>query len=196
MGKVKAAEKDYESAAAYYRKSVEIAPQQDVVAALGDVYSLLGKTDAMNTEYALVESIARINKANGVKGDVLTAKFYADHDRNLEEALRMAQEEYKTRKNVYAADTLAWCYFKNGKLEEAKEYIGVALKQGTPEALFRFHKGMIYAQAGDRRIAQQALYEALSINSNFDPLGAQLAAAKISELGSIQVAASPASVSH
>jgi tetratricopeptide (TPR) repeat protein len=65
---------------------------------------------------------------------MVTAKFYADHDRNLDEALAMAQEEYKTRKNVYVADTLAWCYYKAGQIEKAKEYIRIALSRMTPEA--------------------------------------------------------------
>ena len=183
MGKVKAAEKDYPAAIEYYRKSIEIAPQQDVVAALGDLYTLAGKPEEANEQYALVESIARLNKANGVTGDMLTAKFYADHDRNLPEALRMAEEEYKTRKNVYVADTLAWCDYKNGRTEEAEKYIRIALSHGTPEAAFHFHKAMIYAKAGDRSIAQLALYQALSINPNFDVLQTPLAMKAIQELG-------------
>jgi tetratricopeptide (TPR) repeat protein len=184
MGKVKAAKKDYAAAIEYYRKASEVAPQQDVVAALGDLYQLTGQTEEMKKQYALVESIARLNKANGVKGDLLTAKFYADHDTKLEEALKMAEEEYATRKNVYAADTLAWCYFKNGRMDEAKKYIRLALKQNTPEALFRFHKGMIYSRAGDPAVGQQAFYEALSLSPNFDPVLAPVAEQRLKELGS------------
>jgi tetratricopeptide (TPR) repeat protein len=184
MGKVKAARKDYAAAIDYYRRSVEIAPQQDVVAALGDVYALAGKPEDAAREYALVESIARLNKANGVKGDMLTAKFYADHDRNLPEALKLAEEEYQTRRNVYMADTLAWCYFKNGRLDEAKRYITTALSHSTPEASFLYHKGMIYAQAGDRARAQLALYQAMSLNPNFDPMQTPIAEKTLADLGS------------
>jgi tetratricopeptide (TPR) repeat protein len=184
MGKVKAAKKDYPAAIEYCRRASEITPQQDIVAALGDLYQLTGQTEEMKKQYALVESIARLNKANGVKGDLMTAKFYADHDIKLEEALKMAEEEYATRKNVYAADTLAWCYFKNGRMDEAKKYIRLALKQNTPEALFRFHKGMIYSGAGDLGTAQQAFYEALSLSPNFDPVLAPVAEQRLKELGS------------
>jgi tetratricopeptide (TPR) repeat protein len=184
MGKVKAAEKDYPAAIDYYRRASDIAPQQDIVAALGDLYQATGNTEAMKKQYALVESIARLNKANGVKGDMLTAKFYADHDIKLDEALKLAEEEYATRKNVYAADTLAWCYFKNGRLDEARKYIKLALKQNTPESLFLFHKGMIYLQAGDKGTAQQAFYEALSVSPNFDPILAPMAQQRLLDLGS------------
>jgi tetratricopeptide (TPR) repeat protein len=195
MGRVKAAKKDYTAAIEYYRKAIEIAPQQDSVAALGDLYQLTGQTEEMKRQYALVESIARLNKANGVKGDMLTAKFYADHDIHLEEALKMEEEEYRTRKNVYVADTLAWCYFKNGRMEEAKKYIRLALKQNTPEALFRFHKGMIYAKAGDAAVAQQAFYEALSLSPNFDPVWVPLAERRLQELGVERSAIPAAAVS-
>ena len=183
MGRVKAAKKDYPEAIEYFRKASEIAPQQDTVAALGDLYQLMDQPENMQRQYALVESIARLNKANGVKGDMLTAKFYADHGIHLEEALKMAEEEYATRKNVYVADTLAWCYFKNGRIEDAKKYIRLALKQNTPEALFRFHKGMIYAKAGDQAVAQQSFYEALSLSPNFDPIFAPIAQQQLIELG-------------
>jgi tetratricopeptide (TPR) repeat protein len=183
MGKVKAAKSDYAGAIEHYRRASEVAPQQDIVAALGDLYQSTGQTEEMKRQYALVESIARLNKANGVKGDMLTAKFYADHDIHLEEALKMEEEEYSTRKNVYVADTLAWCYFKNGRIEEAKKYIRLALKQNTPEALFLFHKGMIYGKAGDLAVAQQAFYEALSLSSNFDPVWAPVARQRLLELG-------------
>jgi tetratricopeptide (TPR) repeat protein len=183
MGRVKAAKKDYAAAIQYYRKAIEIAPQQDTVAALGDLYQLTGQTEEMKNQYALVDSIARLNKANGVKGDMLTAKFYADHDMHLEEALKMEEEEYATRKNVYVADTLAWCYFKNGRIEEAKKYIRLALKQKTPEALFRFHQGIIYEKAGDEALAQQSFYEALSLSPNFDPIWAPVAQQRLLEIG-------------
>jgi tetratricopeptide (TPR) repeat protein len=183
IGKVKSAEKDYEAAIGYYRKSIAIAPQQDVVAALGDVYAVAGKLEEAKQQYALVDTIARLNKANGVRGDMLTARFYADHDRNLAEALQLAEEEYKTRKNAYQADTLAWCYFKNGRLEEAERFEKIALSRGTPEAIFYFHKGMIDAKVGDRHGAQLALYQAMSTNSSFDVLQTPVAMKRLAELG-------------
>ena len=184
MGKVKAGEKDYQSAIEYYRGSIAVAPQQDVVAALGDVLEASGQTDEAQKQYALVETIARLNKANGVKGDMLTARFYADHDIHLAEALKMAQEEYATRKNVYQADTLAWCLFKNGQIEEARKMIRVALSRNTPESLFYYHKGMIEAKAGNRPAAQLALYTASSMSPNYDVRATPIAEKEQSELGS------------
>lgn len=146
--------------------------------------SVAGHPDEAKKEYALVETIGRLNKANGVRGDMLTARFYADHDMKLPEALKMAEEEYATRKNVYQADTLAWCYFKNGHLEEARKMIKIALSHNTPDSLFYYHKGMIEARAGNREAAQLALYTAASLNPNFDVMQTPIATKTLAELGS------------
>jgi len=185
MGKVKAAQKDFPAAIEFYRRAQAIVPQHDVVVALGDLYTLQGRNEEAAKQYALVDFIRKLNKANGVIGDLQMAQFLADHDRDLEEALLLAETEYKTRPTVYGADTLAWCYYKNGRIAEARKYSAKAMSQQTPEALFSYHRGMILAKAGDMAGARKALYQALSQNPYFDPLGAAAAMQKVQELGSV-----------
>ena len=187
-GKVRAALRDYPGAIESYKRAEAVVPQHEVAVALGDLYTLEGKRQEAEAQYALVDTIRRLNKANGVVGDLQWVQFSADHDRDLPEALRVAEAEYKTRPNVYAADVLAWCYFKNGRLPEAKKYIVQALSQGTPEARFLYHRGVISAKAGDASDAKKALYQALSLNPNFHPLEAPAATRLINELGSTPIA--------
>jgi tetratricopeptide (TPR) repeat protein len=185
MGKVKAATKDFPSAIEYYKKAQDIVPQHDVVVALGDLYAIEGRKEEANRQYALVDVIRKLNKANGVIGDLQMAHFLADHDKDLEEALRLAETEYKTRPTVYGADTLAWCYYKNGRIPEARKYSLKALSLNTPEAMFLYHRGLILAKAGDIGGARKTLYQALSQNPYFEPLGARAAMKTIQELGSV-----------
>ena len=189
MGKVKAAERDFPAAIEFYKRAQAIVPQHDVVVALGDLYTIEGRTDEAQKQYALVDFVRKLNKANGVTGDLQMAQFLADHDQDLEEALRLAETEYKTRPTVYGADTLAWCYYKNGRIPEARKYSAKALSQDTPEAMFLYHRGMILAKAGDIGGARKLLYQALSQNPYFDPRGAQVAMQKVQELGSIEPSA-------
>lgn len=184
MGQVKVARKDYPSAITYFKKAVAVVPQHDALVALGDMYRLTGKPDEAEKQYALVETIHKLQKANGVRGDIQIAQFDADHDRNLPEALTLAQEEVKTRPNVYVKDTLAWCYYKNQRYAEARQAIADAMKQRTPEARFLFHAGMIAAALHDRVSAQKYLYQALSLNPNFSPIYAQVASDTLQKLGS------------
>jgi tetratricopeptide (TPR) repeat protein len=184
MGTVKAAFKDYDSAIDYYKKAEAIVPQHEVVVALGDLYSLQGKTKEAADQYALVDVIHKLNQANGVVGDMQMAQFFADHDRNLAEAVRLAEAEYAARPNVYAADTLAWCYYKTGRLDDARKLIAKALSNHTPEAMFLYHQGAILSKAGAVDRAKTVLYQALSINPNFHPIAAPEAQRMVYELGS------------
>jgi tetratricopeptide (TPR) repeat protein len=185
MGRVKAGLKDFPAAIEYYKRARDIVPQHEVVVALGDLYTILGRTDEANREYGLVDVIRRLNKANGVIGDLQMAQYLADHDKDLAEALRLAETEYKTRPTVYGADTLAWCYYKNGRIPEARKYSAKALSQNTPEAMFLYHRGLILAKAGDIGGARKTLYQALSQNPYFEPLGAIAAMKMVQELGAV-----------
>jgi tetratricopeptide (TPR) repeat protein len=183
MGKIKAAKKDYAGAIACYQQSIAIVPQHDSLVALGDLYTLTGKPQEAEKQYALVETIHQLLKANGVRGDMQIAQFYADHDRRLPEALKEAEAEYATRRNVYAADTLAWCYYKSGRYAEAGNLIKQALRINTPEARFLYHAGMIANRLGDRDAAQMYLARALNLNPNFHPVQAAEAAETLRRIG-------------
>jgi tetratricopeptide (TPR) repeat protein len=184
MGRLKAVTKDYQAAIGYYQKSIAVVPQVDSLAALGDLFVLTGQAAEAEKQFALVDTIDHLNKANGVRGGWQRAMFLADHDRELPKALQEAQEEYATRKNVYAADTLAWCLYKNGRTQEAADMIQKTLKYSTPEALFSFHAGMIYNKMGDRRTASLCLARALSMNGSFHPTYVGTAADTLRQLGS------------
>jgi tetratricopeptide (TPR) repeat protein len=115
-------------------------------------------------------------------GDSELARFLADHDRDLECALAEAEAAYETLKNVHAADTLAWCYYKTGRLADAARLIRRALRWNTPDAAILFHAGMIHAKLPDRSTAQKYLYQSLSLNPHFHPRDAALARQQLDQL--------------
>jgi tetratricopeptide (TPR) repeat protein len=184
QGRVRAARGNYTGAIDAYRRASAIAPQHDVVVALGQLYMVTDDRKSAEQQWALVETIARLNKANGVQGDVQLARFLADRDRRLDESLTIAELEFKRRPNVFVADALAWSYYKSGRYADARRAITKALAQRTPDASIFFHAGMIYAKLGDRPTAQRHLGQALSLNPVFDPIDAPIAAATLAELGS------------
>ena len=183
MGQFKAARGSYPAAIAFYKKSVAIAPTQESLTALGDLYQLSGSKAAAEQQYAQIEALHKRNADAGVDDHMQMAQFYADHDRNLPQALQMA-EQNKASLNVSDADTLAWCYYKNGQEDQAKAAIQTALARHTPEAGMLFHAGMIYAKAGDRVSAGKCLAHALSVNPNFSPRDSKIAADTLKQLGS------------
>jgi tetratricopeptide (TPR) repeat protein len=183
VAKLKATRGDYAAAIDHYQQAIAIVPRLETVIALGDAYAVTGRKADAEKQYALVETINRLNRASGIRDDLHMLKFYADHDRNLAQAIEEAESIFRTRKNVYAADTLAWCYYKAGRYEEARKTVQKALARRTPDAEILFHAGMIYAKLGDRAQAQKYLYQALSLNPHFHPRHAATAAATMSELG-------------
>jgi len=98
------------------------------------------------------------------------AVFYADHDRKLEEALKLAQNEIAIRKDVYGYDALAWCLYKNGKIPESVKAIREALRMKTKDAKLFYHAGMIYVAAGRPAEAKTFLKTALAIQPHFHPV--------------------------
>lgn len=186
-GRVKEARRDYAGAIQIYQQAVAVSPQHRALVALGDLYLKTGKKAEAEAQFAQVEKTHEEHKKHGSHDELYMARFFADHDRNLPRALAIA-ETHKDTKNPVEADSVAWCYHKNGKAAEAKAIIDRALAVGAPDASRLFHAGMIYARLGERGPASKYLYQALSINPYFSLLDAPIAAATLKDLGKTPVA--------
>ena len=183
-GTIAAARHDFAAATQDYQKVLEKGPDQQALCALGDLCMAQGDKAAAEKYYAQVETLSKATQVPDNQDPLIMAKFYADHDRNLGEALRLA-EKRKLTKNVLEADILAWVYFKCGDQPHAIEAMRFALSRNTADAGMRFHAGMIAAAANDRVSAQKHLQEALSYNPHFDLLQAPIAVATLEKLGSV-----------
>ncbi len=183
LGKFKAARDNYPAAIALLQKSIALAPDADTLTMLGDLYALSGNKAEAEERYSQVEALYKKDTDAGIDDHMQIARFDADHDRHLPEALQLA-EQNKASQNVSDADTLAWCQYKNGQEDAAKSAIQTALARRTPEAEMLFHAGMIYAKAGDRITGGKCLSHALSLNPYFNLRDAKIAADTLKRLGS------------
>lgn len=186
--KIAAARGDIAASEKHCRAILEAGPNHFALVELGDLLATTDRKAEAEKSYQQAEELDRAQTARAGHSHMAMAKFYADHDRKLIEALRMAEARKLTR-NVNEADTLAWVYFKNGDQPRAIEAIKRALSQKTQDAEIHFHAGMIAAKFGDRVSAQNHLQTALSINPHFSLLLAPVAVATLQELGSRQPAA-------
>ncbi len=166
---------DLESAASIYRREQERNPNSaDAALALGDLYTRTGQAEEAARQYELFESVERGNAAAENDWHHLVY-FWADHDRNLVEALALARRAREARRDIHTCDALAWALFKQGQLAEAKAAIDEATRLGTRDARILYHAGLIYNQLGDRPKAAQYLKLALATNASFDVLQADTA---------------------
>lgn len=170
LGKVSAAQGKYEEAISYYQRAVNIVPQPDYLAALGDLYSLTGKTDQARIQYNTVEYIGGLAELNQQVYNRQLANFYSDHDISLEKALNLALAELETRKDIYGYDAAAWAEYKNGNYQKAQEYMEQAMALGTQDARLYFHAGMIAYALGQNQSARDYLEQAMDINPHFSIL--------------------------
>lgn len=165
---------DLEGAVEIHRREYEREASADTALALGDLYAKLGRSDDANRHYAAFESLERENAV--VENDTHhLVSYWTDHDKNLDEALALAQKERERRKDIFTCDTLAWALYKKGQFAEARKAADEALRLGTRDARLLYHAGMIDHALGDYAAAAKHLRDALAINPSFDVLQAEVA---------------------
>ena len=182
MARIRTAQQHYAEAIELYQQAINIVPTPDAIAALGALYSLTGQAKAAEQQYAQVAFIGRLDRLNQVTHNRQIAHFYADHDRHLDAALAMMERERNHRQDIYTYDTLAWVYYKAGRLKDAQKAIQNALRLGTKDALLWYHAGMIAHGLGDWDTARAQLRRALDTNPYFSPLHARQARLTLAEI--------------
>ncbi len=173
MARILAAKRDYPQAIALYEKSAAITPNHEALAALVDLYHLTGAEEKAEERFW---KVVVFHQQYPHPNSAQLARFYADHDREIETALKEARGAYEVYKNVGAADTLAWCLLKSGRPQEAKEMLLRAMQWKTPYPEMHFHAGMIELALKNPDAAKRHFEKALAMNPNFHPIHASTAA--------------------
>ncbi len=102
----------------------------DLAARTGDVLEQLGRHDEAERQYALAEAGWRVDAPEPKN----LARFLAEHDRKIPEAVAIAEQAAADRRDIFTEDALAWTYFKAGRVAEARDAIALALRTGTKDA--------------------------------------------------------------
>jgi tetratricopeptide (TPR) repeat protein len=175
LARVEAARGRYERAIELARQASESVPLPEFVITLGDLYRATGRGALARDQYALVGATERLLRANGVRTDLEIALFKVDHGIELRRALALARTAHRERPTVFAADTLAWALARTGRCREAAAYSKQALRLGTRDAGFFFHRGMIERCLGRPAEARSWFARALEQNPHFSLVWAPVA---------------------
>lgn len=167
MAQTKAALGRFDEAIEWYRRSVGIAPLHDSVVGLGDLYFHLGRQDEADQLFALVATVEKLNRAAGVLPDTPSILHQLDRDKNLPEALNLAREQAKHRKDIRTFDALAWAEYKNKNHAQALEAIKQAMRLGTRDPLLFFHHAKILHALMRDEEALASLATVMEINPHF-----------------------------
>jgi tetratricopeptide (TPR) repeat protein len=157
-------------------------PAPEFVVALGDLYTVTGRSALARAAYELARTeIARM-RAGGMNVRLEVAEFEAEHG-SPRRALVAARAEWAQRRSVEVADALAWALYANGRYERAAEASRSALRLGTRDPLSLYHAGMIELRLGEGAAARRLLSRALAIDPHFSILHAEEAARVLDRLG-------------
>ncbi|MEO5510916.1 MAG: tetratricopeptide repeat protein [Longimicrobiales bacterium] len=156
----------------YGEQSIAIRLDPATLGTLSDAYAEAGDS-AKAAQYASAMEIA-VSAQPGPYHRAW-ALFLLDHDTRTAEVLAKAQEELKTRRDVYGCDIVAWALYKERRYAEAVEPARCALQLGTKDAALYYHAGMIEKALGHEAMAKTWLERALAINPSFHPAQARIA---------------------
>ena len=180
--KAEAALGQVDAAVADYLLVVSEVPQPTYLIEAGEYLQSLGRIQDAQTQYSLFDTENALFTANGVTLDTDPALFYADHG-DPARAMAYAEVGLKIRPFLEMQDAYAWALHVNGRDAEALTYERLAMAQGTRNAMFFFHKGMIEKALGQRAAAITDLRTALAVNPNFNPLQVPVLRQALTDLG-------------
>ncbi len=117
----------------------------DLASAIAQLSSALGDVTAAEQYSQMAEQFERAAWASGPRQPQVLAQILSERPGREAEAVSLAEEAARTRADVTTMDALAWAYFKNGQLAEAKRASEKALRTGTRNARIRCHAEQIDA---------------------------------------------------
>lgn len=182
LGKIRLAQQDEKAAMLAFESVLKHGENHEALVGLGDLHLMKERKEEAEKYFERVKKLHELNTKQGIHDHTQMARFYADHDRELDQALKFAEEHGQTQ-NIYEADTLAWVCYQKGDFKRARKAIKVAMRAGTPDAEIFYHAGLIAAAVNDKPGAQKLIARALSLNPRFHHIQAARAVKTLDEMG-------------
>jgi tetratricopeptide (TPR) repeat protein len=161
MAKMEAARQHWQAAIDFGQRAVAVSLDPATLGTISDAYAALGDS-ARARDYAHAMEIAVSKQATAYHR--AWSLFLLDHGRRVNEVLAKAQEELRTRKDIYGHDVVAWALHASGREREAREAMTHALALGTQDALLFYHAGVIDRALGRADVAARELERARALN--------------------------------
>ena len=148
-----------------YLTVIELSPK-DAFAhlALGAIYEKDGQDAAAIHEYRQVIELA----PDSALGYNQLAYFYAEKERNLDQALTLALKAVQLApKSGGILDTLCWIYLKQKNYSRAIDGLTLAVEKSPNVPSIRYHLGVAYFEIRDWENALKVFEEALRVSQYF-----------------------------
>jgi len=149
------------------RLASDAVPLPQVVSLLGDLYDRAGRKADARRQLATVGIIDRLLAANGIRTDLESALYDADHRRGLSTLVARAKAARAQRPSIYGDDAVAWALARTGRCGEAGAWSQRSLRLGTQDALLFFHRSYIERCLGHNAVASEWARRAIAAGPYF-----------------------------
>jgi tetratricopeptide (TPR) repeat protein len=161
------------------RRAADAVPTAESVALLADLLDREGLQAAARGARETIALIDRLLAAGGVRVDLESALYRADRGVSPFEIVALARRARADRPSIYGDDALGWALARAGRCREALPFARRALRLGTKDALFFFHRGYAEGCAGDRAAMREWYARALDLDPEFSLRWAPIARAAL-----------------
>lgn len=180
MARLRAVQHDWRGTIEFGDQAIAQVLDPATVGLVADAYAALGDT-AKSAEYFHAMQIAVPREAGAYHR--AWSLYLLDHGLRYADVYGNVRQELHTRHDIYGYDMLGWTLYKLGRFTEARVEMQRAMAQGTQDAQFFFHAGMIERALGNSAAATTLLTRALAVNPSFDPTHPALARFVLDSLG-------------
>jgi tetratricopeptide (TPR) repeat protein len=156
-------------------------PTLGYVQAQAEALDAVGDDDGAGDALEVARAAARLATDAGLVPEATDVLFEADHG-DPGRAVALAERVYRAAPSLAAADAYAWALHGAGRHAEAIHYADRALRLGTANALWRYHRGAILHAIGRDRDAAGDLRTAIGLEPRFSALHAPAARALLDRI--------------
>ncbi len=167
LARVEAANGRLRRAVVEARRAAEAIPLPQFVGLLGDLLERTGRQAEARQQRETVAAIERLLGANGIRVDLESAVYRADHGIRPAETVALARSARADRPSIYGDDALGWALARAGRCDEALPWLRRALRLGTQDALLFFHRGYAEGCAGNSAARRDWYRKAVALNPHF-----------------------------
>jgi tetratricopeptide (TPR) repeat protein len=139
LAKVRTDQKRVSEAISLLRTRFAAAPHPENLFELGEALHRAGKRSEAKRAFSQFEKQAAAESDGPDNANRELVRYYVDYARNNRAALRLAQQEFARRQDVFTRDALAWALFSNRKTAEARAHMEKVLAVGVRDPLVLEH---------------------------------------------------------
>jgi tetratricopeptide (TPR) repeat protein len=155
----------YEDAVHLLQQRYHAAAHAENLYDLAEALELAGRAEEAKKAFAEFETKSLLESVRADNSNRELIFYYADHAKQPQKALEIAEKEFARRHDVFTLDAFAWALHVNGRDVEARKQVDVALAVGIRDARMFRHAGEIALGVGDHMAAKGYLQESAGLRA-------------------------------